>query len=424
MTLALILLGPANLRRSRWFLAALGVLLVVTGVVVALDTWNAVTEVCLEGAGWITVVIGLGRIAFFLLDGGARQWLLLVQGAALVVLGFALADFTSTSGQAIPGLLGLALLLNGLYQALSALIIRYPRWGWWVAIGGTHFVVAALLIFRWRQAIAWALPAAMGVAFAFLGATALRMAVRLNRYPEETGRDRAEHAIRYYLDFLVAHRFRERPLVVVPVASADAAAPHDDLLVHVWTPVTVAGTKRNANIVSRYVAAQDTAGKFAVGHSAMQMAPDVYISHCDGNPDAFDSTDEVWRTLRSRDVPGVFLPTFEEEVGHYMAPSATMRFRRFSASQLRHFWAAYRVVTDYNFTNRNCSVAVAMALEAALLGSLASPRWIRSLFSLLTSKDLWVAHFIRWKAREMVWTPGLMLDYARALERVVEGEGE
>ena len=203
----------------------------------------------------------------------------------------------------------------------------------------------------------------------------------------------------------------------------DSGAPHGDLLVHVWTPITVAGTNRKTNIVSRYVAAQDKEGKFTVGHSALEMSPDVYISHCDGNPDAFETTDEVWQTLRSKNVHGVFLPTFEEEVAHYMQPSSTIRFHRFSAGQLRSFWAAYRVVTDYNFTNRNCSVAVAMALEAALLGSLASPRWVRSYISLLANKDLWVAHLIRWKAREMVWTPGLMLDYARALERVVEVEG-
>ena len=38
----------------------------------------------------------------------------------------------------------------------------------------------------------------------------------------------------------------------------------------------------------------------------------------------------------------------------------------------------------------------------------------------MMNKDLWVAHFIRWKAREMVWTPGMMLEYAMALQRVVE----
>lgn len=426
MTIALLLLGPGDLRKSRWILAALGVLLVVAGGLVPLYSAEA-TDVCLEAAGWVTVVVGLGRLTFFLLDGGGRQWPLLFQAAALVVFGFALADFTPESEQAVPWLLGLALFLNGLYQALSAIIIRYPRWGWWLAIGCAHFVVAALLFFRWHHAVLWAVPAALGLGMAFLGVSALRMAVRLGRYEDGALRDRADAALRYYLDFHVARRFRERSVVLAPAASsspADDDATHGDLLVHVWTPTTVAGLNRNPNLVSRYVAAQDKAGKYTVGHSALEMAPDVYISHCDGNPDAFESTDEVWQTLRSRDVPGVFLPTFEEEIAHYMLPSATIRFRRFSPAQLRRFWAAYRAVTHYNFTNRNCSVAVAMALEAALLGSLASRRWVRSFLSLLANKDLWVAHFIRWKAREAVWTPGLMLDYARALDRIVEAEAE
>ena len=64
-------------------------------------------------------------------------------------------------------------------------------------------------------------------------------------------------------------------------------------------------------------------------------------------------------------------------------------------------------------------VAVALALEAALMGSLDTVRRFRTQY-LLTNKDLWVAHFIRWKAREMVWTPGMMLDYVVALQRVVE----
>jgi len=190
--------------------------------------------------------------------------------------------------------------------------------------------------------------------------------------------------------------------------------------VHIWTPTTVAKVDAAPNLISRYVAARDAEGKFTVGHTALEMNPELYISHCDGDPTAFENSDEVWETLRSKDVPGVFLPSFEEEIKTYVQPSATIRFRNFSAGQLRTFWTLYRSVTAYNFTNRNCSVAVALALEAALMGSLTTRHRIRTLFWLLTNKDLWVAHFIRWKAREMVWTPGMMRDYVGALHRVVE----
>jgi len=194
----------------------------------------------------------------------------------------------------------------------------------------------------------------------------------------------------------------------------------------VRTPSTVAKIKESRSIVGRYVMTHDTTGKYTVGHSAVQMDPDIYISHCDYGPPTVEmdgpGASGAIKLLRSKEVPGIFLPSFDEEMKTYVKPSATFRFRNFSEAQLRTFWAMYRKVSDYNFTNRNCSVAVALALEAALMGRLGSRHRFRTLLGLLTNKDLWVAHFIRWKAREMVWTPGMMLDYANALQRVVEDD--
>ncbi len=420
MTLALLLLGPDILRRSRWLLIALGIALMVTGGAIGLQTMDQVTDVALEAAGWLLVVAGLGRTAFSFFSSGPTPWLLILRGAFLVVLGIAVADFSNESGPALPWLFGVAMLLNGLYQALSALVIRYPRWGWFVLLGALHLIAAGLLFFPFRHAVTWVVSLSLGAAIAALGLTLLRTALRLQQYFRSKQGGPAETAVRYYLDFHVARRFHEKYLRGDPSAPPELGQPHGDLLVHIWTPITASRVEQGSNLVSRYVVARDREGKFAVGHSALRMTPDVYISHCDGNPDAFDSGDEVWKTLRSKDVPGVFLPTYEEEVAHYMEPSATIRFRKFDEGQLRVFWALYQTVKDYNFTNRNCSVTVSMALEAALVGSLGADHRILRLLWLMTNKDLWIAHFIRWKAREMVWTPGLMLDYAQALSRVVD----
>ena len=45
--------------------------------------------------------------------------------------------------------------------------------------------------------------------------------------------------------------------------------------------------------------------------------------------------------------------------------------------------------------------------------------WLRSL-RLLANPDLWLAAVLRARAETMTWTPGLLLDYARAMRRVVE----
>jgi uncharacterized membrane protein HdeD (DUF308 family) len=422
MNLAMLLLGPGNLHRSRWYLTALGLLLSGVGLFIVIDASDTVTLISLEAFGWVMVVMGLAKLAFSVLaSGGGIPSFFGIQGVVFIILGIAIADFPQQSENAVPWLFGLALLLNGSYQFLSALIIRYPNWGWFLASGIGHLLFGGLLFIEWKESITWVVPLFLGGGLILIGLTTLRTALRLGRYLRGQDENDAEMAIRYFLDFHVAGRFRKRYLASPPVAPVQVNQEHGDLLVHIWTPVTVAKVERQTTLVNRYVMARDDDGKCTVGHSALEMNPDIYISHCDNDPIAFEmANDEVLGVLRSKEVPGIFLSSFEEEIKSYVMPSATIRFRSFSEGQLRTFWALYRNVTEYNFTNRNCSVAVALALEAALMGSLDTGHRFRTLLYLLTNKDLWVAHFIRWKAREMVWTPGMMLDYAVALQRVVE----
>ncbi len=422
MNLALLLLGPGNLSRGRWCLFILGALLFSVGASIIIDASDTVTVITMEAFGWVMVALGLTKLAFSMLAGAGMLSVFGFQGLVFVILGTAIAEFPAESQNAIPWLFGLALLLNGLYQTFSAIIIRYPLWGWFLGSGIGHLVIGGLIFLNWKQAASWVVPLFLGTGLILLGLTTLRTALRLGRYLQGKNGWDAEMALRYFLDFHVPPRFHKEYLKLEPRTQAEVEQHHGDLLVHVWTPTTVAHVDKDPILVSRYVAAKSAEGKFSVGHSAMEMSPDLYISHCDGDPTAFDSGDEVWETLRSKDVPGVFLPSFEEEVATYMQPSETFRFRNFNADQLRTFWANYREMTVYNFTNRNCSVAVALALESALMGSLGGGKRIRTLLSLMTNKDLWVAHVIRSKAKEMVWTPGLILDYARALQQVVERE--
>lgn len=423
MNILLLLFGPGDLRRSRSYLAMLSVLLLGAGAFIIIDASDTVTLITLEAFGWVMAVIGLAKLAFSMMSGASGLPSLFgFQGIILVILGIAIADFPSESGNAIPWLFGLALLLNGTYQVLSAIVIRYPLWGWFLASGIGHLVLGGFVFLHWKEAVAWVVPLFLGAGFCLMGLSTLCTTLRLGRYLKSKENWNAEMAVRYFLDFHVPRRFHKQYLPVEPKEPPEVGRPHGDLLVHIWTPTTVAKVDENRNLVSRYVAARDQEGKFSVGHAALEMSPDIYISHCDGDPTAFACSDEVWRTLRSKDVPGVFLPSFEEEIKTYMMPSVTVRFRNFKEDQLRTFWAVYRIITAYNFTNRNCSVAVALALEAALMGSLANGSRFRTLLDLITRKDLWVAHFIRWKAREMVWTPGMMLDYALALQRLVEVE--
>lgn len=61
------------------------------------------------------------------------------------------------------------------------------------------------------------------------------------------------------------------------------------------------------------------------------------------------------------------------------------------------------------------------ALEAALdrVLSIQKRSSFLGVLSVLCMPELWIAAQIRRRARMMAWTPGLMMDYARALRAIV-----
>ncbi len=213
MNLAMLLLGPGNLNRSRWYLTALGLILCAVGLFIVIDASDTVTLISLEAFGWVMVVMGLAKLAFSILAGGGGMPSFFgVQGLVFIILGIAIADFPQQSENAVPWLFGLALLLNGLYQLLSALIIRYPNWGWFLASGIGHLLFGGGLFLEWKESVTWVVPLFLGGGMILIGLTTLRTALRLGRYLRGKDESDTELTIRYFLDFHVAGRFRERYL--------------------------------------------------------------------------------------------------------------------------------------------------------------------------------------------------------------------
>ena len=123
-------------------------------------------------------------------------------------------------------------------------------------------------------------------------------------------------------------------------------------------------------------------------------------------------------------MPGLFQPDYATESHAWCPSTVRVRIRNYSPARLARFWDEYRQNTTYNLTSRNCSSTVAKALEAAVEGSVGhfrgNDRGWRVFVRLLVTPELWVAAQIRKRAKTMAWTPGLTLDYARALSMLVD----
>ena len=87
-------------------------------------------------------------------------------------------------------------------------------------------------------------------------------------------------------------------------------------------------------------------------------------------------------------------------------------------------WAPLATANETGFFPYTPAVNLLFALEAAIEGASArvwqrAGGW-RPFVRVLTTPELWVAAQIRKRAATMAWTPGLTLDYARALSMLAD----
>jgi hypothetical protein len=152
--------------------------------------------------------------------------------------------------------------------------------------------------------------------------------------------------------------------------------------------------------------------------------PDVlYICHypaneIDRSPEDFRA---ILRATKENNVPGRFQPSYAIESAGWVESTAKVTFERYNLERLRQFWSRYSRDTTYNLTNRNCSSTVAMALEVAMEGALGGSRQgMQKFFTSMVNPELWVASQLQKHAQAVAWTPGLVLDYARALKVAID----
>ncbi len=197
------------------------------------------------------------------------------------------------------------------------------------------------------------------------------------------------------------------------------------LTVHVWTPIGSSKAQHHL-VVDRYIAAVDVSGTISTGHAALESPEGIYISlypaaEIDRLPSEFG---RILRATRENDVPGMFQPDYATESTAWCPSTVRVRIRNYDPAKLHAFWERYRANTTYNLTHRNCSSTVGYVLEAAIDGAVDRLRgggtgW-GGFLRVLVTPELWVAAQIRKRAATMAWTPGLALDYARALSMLAD----
>jgi uncharacterized membrane protein HdeD (DUF308 family) len=410
----MLLIGARALRRKWPVLTFFGLLWMALGLAIMADASDGVTIVATEGFAIILLFEGFGALAFFTLAPRRRGYSVLIKACALLILGCMILDFPVECDIENSLLFGIAFLIDGCARIATAFVVHFPKWQVIAAGGVLEIGLASIALSNWPVSHHQIVPFCIGIALLLSGWTVSRLGL--------TARRLTENMLLLSLPiFQWRGWYSDR--ATLPITQSSRQLHHaTPLLLHVWTPVGSAENPERRLLIDRYVAAVDGRGMISTGHSALELPPDLYISHyplveTDHAPDAFVHS---LRATADNDVPGKFQPSYAFESADWCPADAQVEFHTYDADRLRAHWIAYSRDSTYNLTNRNCSVTVAVALEAALEGTLDDGTAWRRFFLLIGNPDLWIAALLRARAESMTWTPGLVLDYARSLQAVVQ----
>jgi uncharacterized membrane protein HdeD (DUF308 family) len=409
--LVLLLLG-ADFIRERWrVLAIIGGLWGLLGLALFIDALDGVVYFPIHIFGYLLILEALVTLVATTSNRGTQTVLRKGRGVIFFVLGLLIIDPHRASSFILAMIFGIVFAVDGILRIASAQVVRFTGWRLSMALGLFELLFAIFMFEPYPTFYAGTVPYCVGLGLMLSGFGTLRVALRLRKL-----------APRASVLALLARGDGES------VSVFDAEPPQDDrrlplLTVHVWTPVGSAVNALPQPVLDRYVAAVDGQGVISTGHAALDVPDVLYISHypakeIDRSPEDFRM---ILRATKENNVPGKFQPSYAIESAGWVESTAKVTFERYNLARLRQFWARYSQNTTYNLTNRNCSSTVAMALEVAMEGALGGSRQgMQKFFTSMVNPELWVASQLQKHAQAAAWTPGLVLDYARALKVAID----
>jgi uncharacterized membrane protein HdeD (DUF308 family) len=404
--LVLLLLG-ADFIRQRWrVLAVIGSAWALLGLALFIDALDGVVYFPIHIFGYLLIIEAVVTLVATTSNRGTQTVLRKARGVIFFVLGILIIDPHRASSFILAMIFGVVFAVDGVLRIASAQVVRFTGWRLSMLLGALELAFAIFMFEPYPTYYAGTVPYCVGLGLMLSGFGTLRLALRLRRLPPRAS-----------VLALLARGDGESVSMLEAEPRAGSQVP--TLTVHVWTPTGSAINAVPQPVLDRYVAAVDGQGVISTGHAALDVPDVLYISHypaaeIDHSPEDFRA---ILRATKENDVPGKFQPSYALESAGWCESTAKVTFERYNLGRLRAFWARYSMNQTYNLTNRNCSSTVAMALEVAMEGTLGgNGRGLQAFLSAMVNPELWVASQLQRHAQAAAWTPGLVLDYARALK--------
>ncbi|MFI8257801.1 HdeD family acid-resistance protein [Streptomyces filamentosus] len=158
-----------KLGRSFGWLAALGVILVVCGVV-GLAYTGLATLTSMWLFGWLLLIGGLvGLLQAFQSRGTSYFWLAAVVAAVNLAAGCVVLRHPEGSAEALTMFAALLFLTGGLFRLVGSVVVRGPQFGWTLLQGAFGLLLGLLVLFDWPDSSRYVLGCFFSLALLFDG---------------------------------------------------------------------------------------------------------------------------------------------------------------------------------------------------------------------------------------------------------------
>lgn len=158
-----------RLNRSFSWLAVLGVLLVIGGVVGLVYTGLA-TLTSMLLFGWLLLIGGVvGLLQAIQSRGTSYFWLAAVVAALNIAAGVVVIRHPEGSAEALTMFAALLFLTGGLFRLVGSVVVRGPQFGWTLLQGAFGLLLGLLVLFDWPDSSRYVLGVFFSLALLFDG---------------------------------------------------------------------------------------------------------------------------------------------------------------------------------------------------------------------------------------------------------------
>jgi uncharacterized membrane protein HdeD (DUF308 family) len=179
--------------RTKWgWYLVLGIALVILGFL-ALAAVGLTTMATVLMFGWFILIGGVFEVvgAFW-----APKWsgffLHLLCGVLSVVVGGLILGHPVAAAAGLTLVLAILFLTNGAIRIASALMLRYPSWGWSVLDGVISLILGGMIVSDYPSASVWVIGTFVGIALLFRGWSWVMFAFAVRNFKQTVDEIRRE----------------------------------------------------------------------------------------------------------------------------------------------------------------------------------------------------------------------------------------